>query len=257
MNETMRRYVFAVLTGLLFFGCMVENSRAGALEQRLWQVRSLSDQGVLTLADGRQICLSGVRLIGSERQSAKSILSDLIDGRAVRLWHDKEPTYDRYGCLYAKIETDDGVLLQEALLQRGSAMVKPMPSLPTHSSTSSDEIDRWLVIEEEARQAGLGLWRDQRFRPKMASAMAEHIGTTSLVEGRVVRVSSNDRYAYLNFGRDWRTDFTVRIRNKLLKQDGIEPGDFDGKQLRVRGFVQEARGPLIDISHLKQIEVMP
>lgn len=31
----------------------------------------------------------------------------------------------------------------------------------------------------------------------------------------------------------------------------------DRKNLRVRGFVQESRGPLIDISNLKQIEVIP
>jgi len=255
--DTMRRYIFAALAALLFHLAISDDGEGRAEEQQSWQVRAVSDRGVLTLADGRQLCLGNIWLGGesrSKRQRAalKEVLGALTDGQTLRIDQGDPSTFDRYGCLMANIETDDGITLQQALLERGLAMVQP-----SLASTLPHHVDDWLAVEAKARQAGLGLWQDQRFKPKKAMAMAQHIGKISLVEGHVVRVSNNDRYMYLNFGQDWRTDFTVRVRNKLLKQDGIGPADFDGKRLRVRGFVQEARGPLIDISHLKQIEVMP
>ena len=253
-----RRYALTVLAAFLIHAAYSDAESANAAEQRFWEVRTVSDHGALILVDDRQVCLSNIWLGGHSLSSAqkaalKDSIEEMVGGRMVRIGHQHDqPAFDRYGCLHAIVETEEGVSLQEALLRRGLAMARP-----SLSSTMPVDIDGWLAIEDKARRAGLGLWRDQRFRPKKAKAAAEHIGKTSLVEGRVVRTSSNDRYTYLNFGQDWRTDFTVRIRNKLLKQDGIEPGRFDGKQLRVRGFIQESRGPLIDISHLKQIEVMP
>ncbi len=251
----MQRYAFIAVVALLGHVMTLGFSLAGPAEQEFWQVRIISDRGVLTLTDGRQVCLNNVWFGGerrSKRQKAelKEVLGALTRGQAVRIDQDNQPAFDRYGCLMANVETDGGVSLQQALLKRGLAMVIPM-------STSPEKIDDWLALEAEARRSGIGLWQDQRFKPKKATAMTEHVGKVSLVEGRVVRMSNNDRYMYLNFGQDWRTDFTVRVRNKLLKQSGVEPGYFDGKRLRVRGFVQESRGPLIDISHLKQIEVMP
>jgi hypothetical protein len=253
-----RRCALTVLAALLFNAAHSDAESAGVEEPRFLEIRAVSDHGKLILVDNRQVCLSNIWLGGHSLSSAQKValkkgVEGVIGGRMVRIDHQHDqPTFDRYGCLSAIVETEEGISLQEALLQRGLAMVQP-----SLSSMTPGDIDGWLAIEEKARRAGLGLWRDHRFRPKKAKALVEHIGKTNLVEGRVVRTSSNDRYTYLNFGRDWRTDFTVRIRNKLLKQGGIEPDHFDGKQLRVRGFVQEARGPLIDISHLKQIEVMP
>lgn len=253
----MRRRNATALAAAIFFSWAIRDpGQAVAAKEQSLRVQAVTDRGVLILADGRQLCLDGLWLGGfspSKAQMAtlKRTLGELIDGQPVRI-DEEASSYDRYGCLVARTETADGVLLQRALLERGLALVKPLPS-----SRSAGDIDAWLALEEEARQAKVGLWHDRAMQPQKASAMIEHIGKTSLVEGQVVRISSNDRYVYLNFGKDWRTDFTVRLRQKLLKQSGIEPSSFDGKKLRVRGFVQEARGPLIDISHLKQIEVIP
>lgn len=93
--------------------------------------------------------------------------------------------------------------------------------------------------------------------PKLVAEADKSIGRFTLLEGKVLHMSSNDRYTYLNFGRNWRTDFTIRIRQRLLGEGGLETEGLSGKIIRVRGFVQEARDPLIDITHLKQIEIIP
>ncbi len=96
-----------------------------------------------------------------------------------------------------------------------------------------------------------------RDRPKPADDLSAWVGTRQLVEGRVRRVSETDRYVYLNFGIDWRTDFTTRLDRKMIKSAGFDVTALRGKKLRVRGVLVESRGPLIDIAHLKQIEFLP
>jgi hypothetical protein len=188
---------------------------------------------------------------GAGERAARRALFELIGGRPARIVGDETARFDRYGCRLAEVTAADGASLQRVLLERGLALVRPS------ARASDDKIDRWLALEAKARAAKTGLWRDRAALFAKASTADQLIGRIGLVEGRVVRSSDNKRYVYLNFGRDWKTDFTVRLRQKLLKQADIEPTSFDGKNLRVRGFVQESRGPLIDISHLKQIEVMP
>ncbi len=64
---------------------------------------------------------------------------------------------------------------------------------------------------------------------------------------------------YLNFGADWKTDFTVTVapRDRRLFDDaGIDPGAFAGARLRVRGWVKQYNGPMIEVTHPEQIEVL-
>ena len=52
--------------------------------------------------------------------------------------------------------------------------------------------------------------------------------------------------AYLNFGADWRKDFTVTIAPQDLKSftaAGIDPRGYSGKMVRVRGWVQYLNRP--------------
>jgi hypothetical protein len=152
----------------------------------------------------------------------------------------------------AAVDSADGVPLQHTLLAAGWAAVDPLSALD-----SGDSIDRMLALEDHARQAGLGIWQDLDVLPDKAADLAARIGTRQIVEGRVRRVSSNKRYVYLNFGVDWRTDFTVRLDQTMIESAAFDAADVDGRRLRVRGVLEEARGPLMTISHLKQIEFLP
>ena len=63
---------------------------------------------------------------------------------------------------------------------------------------------------------------------------------------------------YLNFGPDYRTDFTIAIARRDLKLFGR---DFDGKALegktlRVRGWLKSVNGPMIEATHPEQIEMV-
>ena len=64
---------------------------------------------------------------------------------------------------------------------------------------------------------------------------------------------------FLNFGEDWRSDFTVSIAAKprrQLAEAGLDPGAMQGKMLRVRGWIKSRNGPLIEIVQPEQVEVV-
>jgi hypothetical protein len=82
-------------------------------------------------------------------------------------------------------------------------------------------------------------------------------GRFALVQGRVLSVRESGATIYVNFGRRWSEDFTVTIlkRNERnFTAAGLEPKKLAGRQIRVRGFVEERGGPCIEATRPEQIE---
>ena len=64
---------------------------------------------------------------------------------------------------------------------------------------------------------------------------------------------------YLNFGEDYREDFTATTRSRTGKKwarTGFDLLSLEGAQIRVRGFTVWINGPSIELAHIKQIEVL-
>jgi endonuclease YncB( thermonuclease family) len=215
---------------------------------------------LVRLADRRIVRLAGIRVpppddgqADPERfaEQARSELGALLDGRAIRL-APAETSYDRYGRLVAQIERADGLWLQGALLERGLVQVQTRPGEAARAA-------RMLALEQTARAGRRGLWADADLVPQDARAVDGGAGRFRIVRGRVLRVASTERYVYLNFGADWRTDFTVRVRRAELSGAlaGLDPAGLAGRLVEVRGVVLEAGGPLIELSHPAQMQVLP
>ena len=85
------------------------------------------------------------------------------------------------------------------------------------------------------------------------------MGRFLIVRNRVLRVELTESYVYLNFGADWRADFTVRAQHTELAGAlaGLDLAGLAGRMVEVRGVVLEAVGPLIELSHPEQIRVLP
>jgi endonuclease YncB( thermonuclease family) len=215
---------------------------------------------LLRLADGRAVRLAGIRVPAEETgepsaqrfaEQARAALRRLLDGQSVTL-DPAEAPYDRYGRLVAQVERGDGLWLQGALLERGLALVQTRPG-------EAARADRMLALERAARAAGRGLWAEATFMPRDAGALDGSMGRFRIVRGTVVRVAPTERYLYLNFGADWRADFTVRVRRSDLggALAGVDLEGLAGRAVEVRGVVLEAGGPLIELSHPEQLQVLP
>jgi len=64
---------------------------------------------------------------------------------------------------------------------------------------------------------------------------------------------------YLNFGADYKTDFTIAIakRNrKRFEKAGLDPLSLEGATVRVRGWIELSNGPMVWLDHPERLEVL-
>jgi micrococcal nuclease len=215
---------------------------------------------LLELEDDRMVRLAGIRLpAAADAQAAPDLparaqaaLAGLVEGGAVRL-APTDPGRDRHGRLVAQVWRQDGLWLQGALLEQGLVQVQTRPGEVALAAEMA-------AREDQARRAGLGLWAHRRFGARPAHQVRSLVGSFQIVQGRVVRVAPTERYLYLNFGADWRSDFTLRVARasaRSFRDAGIDLEQLAGHEVEVRGFVLEAGGPLIELSHPEQMQVLP
>jgi hypothetical protein len=119
-----------------------------------------------------------------------------------------------------------------------------------------------LAAERAAREARRGLWGEAAYQVRPAdkpSELLRYRTTFQLVEGTIERVAEVRGTIYLNFGRDWRRGFSVSLRRndrQLLAEHAGNPKGLDGRRVRVRGWIEQRGGPLIDLSRGGTIEVI-
>ena len=101
-------------------------------------------------------------------------------------------------------------------------------------------------------------------RPSIASSAddVDRLGrltqTYQLVEGRL-SVGEGAGRVYLNFARDWKSDFTISVARKdasAFQAEGIDLKALAGKRVRVRGWVIWRNGPMIEATQPEQIEIL-
>ena len=150
---------------------------------------------------------------------------------------------------------DDGMWIQQELLSEGWARVYTFPD-------NRQFADDLYAAEREARAAKRGIWADKIYavRAPDPHLLERDIGTFQIVEGRVTKAAKVRGRIYLNFGDDFRTDFTATIAPdfaNLFARAKLDPLSLEGKIIRVRGYLRKYRGPEIELSHPEQIESVP
>lgn len=189
-----------------------------------------------------------------QADEAKAVLEDLIKGQRVTLRLGANPK-DRNGRTLAHLVRADGVWIQEEMLRRGMARVYTFPD----NRQLAAEL---FAAEAAARSAKRGIWSDGFYavRSPEPQTLAADKGTFQIIEGRVADAANVRGRIFLNFGADFRTDFTAVIAPdvmSLFKSAGFDPLVLKGKVVRVRGYLRNYNGPTTDITHPEQIEVLP
>ena len=182
---------------------------------------------------------------------AKAALEALTLGRRVTLGFGGRRV-DRYGRHLAHLTRDDGLWVQGAMLERGLARVYSFRD-------NRALVAEMLALERAARATRRGIWAHPFYRVRRVEETPRHIDSFQLVEGRVLEAARVGRHGFLNFGIDWRSDFTISVAGaarRLLKQEGSEFADFEGRLIRVRGWLKMRNGPMIVLTHPEQIEVL-
>ena len=116
-----------------------------------------------------------------------------------------------------------------------------------------------LALEAGARDAKRGIWALNYYRVQDANDKIGPPDTYQLVEGTVVEVADVRGRFFLNFGSDFKTDFTAGISPRdarNFESAGIDPNSLKGKRVRLRGWIDERNGPAMDLTHPEQVEML-
>jgi endonuclease YncB( thermonuclease family) len=215
------------------------------------QVAAVRDGRTLTLTDGRVLRLAAIEVAAGSRAA----LQKLAAGQTLRL-ERLGADHDRYGRLVAFAFAGNATQsLQQALLEQGAARV----SARVGDLSCAEML--WAA-EAKARKERRGLWADPNFAPLPADNLTRlklQRGRFTLVEGKVLSVHESGGTIYLNFGRHWTQDFSVLIARRdrrAFAAAGIAPKSLEGRRIRVRGWIEQRRGPMIEAEAPEQIELI-
>lgn len=240
--------------------CDLEPSREGVVARAI-------DAETVQLEDGET-----VRLIGALAPSAPSwwkgeapwraevraraALEKLVAGKAVRLASEGRER-DRRKRLLAHLFLAEGggePWVQGRMVDAGLARSYSLPG-------STACVRALQAIENGARRAGAGIWSDPFYRVAGADeteALLKRRYSYEIVEGRVVSVATLRKWTFLNFGPDYRSDFTVAVAagDRRAFVGEIELEALEGGHVRVRGWIERWNGPVIKATHPEQIELL-
>jgi len=223
-------------------------------------VTEISKVDQIRLDKDRYYTLDNVRIPIQVSKAEIAYLNEMLLGKKVAIYVNKKKKKgftDRYGNKLAHVERDDATWVQGALVKGGFAYV------------SSGELNRDMVMplyryERVARRAKIGIWSNPLFKVRSPFEVHKDINSFQIVEGKPIeRTTDRDNTIFLHFDRDHNKDFTVAIRegSRQAFDDPVNGENFKFNSLvnrvvRVRGWVDSLEGPMIEVTHPEQLEIV-
>lgn len=245
-----------ILVCLIFIGC------SGGVDYSQIKVIEVIDGDTVRLANGKLLRYIGIdtpeltirknKTFYSDpqpfSQQAKEFNEKLVENKFITIEFDVEK-FDRYGRILGYCFVGD-TFVNAKLLEEGFAVLYTYPSNVKYA-------DLFLGLQKQARRQKRGLWG--AYDVIDSGRAAEFINQIRTVTGLVLDSYQSKSCVYLNFGRDYKTDFTVVIFNNCLKffeQNNINPREYyKGKHIEVTGRIKEYNGPEIIVCRPYEIRV--
>jgi endonuclease YncB( thermonuclease family) len=227
-------------------------------------VARIVDAETIVVDDGSEVRLIGALAPRSPstgsadwppERAAREALERLLLGRNVELKFAGRRS-DRYGRRLAHVFAADGsekVWVQGHLLSQGLVRVYALAG-------NTACLAEMLELEREAREKGRGVWAVAAYRVLAATELGELLRRSNrleVVEGIVSDVAFTGGRVYVNFGADWRRDFTAVVAPRLVRGSPETVSRLKalaGKRVRVRGWIDRRNGPSVEIAALGEIE---
>ncbi|MEH6474842.1 MAG: thermonuclease family protein [Sneathiella sp.] len=187
---------------------------------------------------------------------ASSPLEDLA-GQTVQFDRSKfaSPNLNsnRYGDLRGQLSLQGKGWLQRYWIKRGEALWQGAGPYPAELR------QELLKAEESARRNKKGIWQRQRVLDAEDLKVLSKQKGFQIVSGRIQSVRRVRGDTYLNFGGDWRRDFTAVISSKYkskFKGTDWKPESLENKLVRVRGRLRSYNGPYMELYFPEQVEFL-
>jgi endonuclease YncB( thermonuclease family) len=268
-RSDMRRAAIAAMATLwLAFPARGNDCPLGQMESRA--VTRVERVAAFTLDDGSRLKLMSLS-VPSARDVAASTgdWQPEVDAQAAIAALVSDPRIeivatgafrDRYGRRVAHVygvSRDVGrIWLQAAIIDEGHARVAPLPS-------ETMCLRELFAREAVARAKRAGLWANPAYAVRSAQdprLLQKLVGTFQIIEGWVAAVGMSRNEVFLNFGRDWKWDFTAAVdlkRSDDRKALTARLKNLKGRLVRVRGFIERRNGPFIALATADAVEELP
>lgn len=246
-----------------FFFCLFFAACGSPAYNSCLTVQEVIDGDTLRLSDGRTVRYIGIDTPETRTreddtwrydpqpfaEEAKEFNRSLVEGKCLRLEKDAE-ALDKYGRVLGYVFVGD-TLVNESLLAEGYAVLYTRPPNVRYSR-------RLIAAQASAREKKKGLWA--AYQAVGSDQAGGYIGQIRTVRGVVRSTYKSQKCIFLNFGTNWKTDFTAVIFNNSLasfQKRGIDPAVFyRGKQVEVTGRIREYNGPEIIVNIPEEIIVL-
>ena len=208
------------------------------------EISAIDKNGIIQLKDGRTANLAGIILVANGRKH----LQKLLPQSPVKI-HILQKASAKFLPAQIEIELLPNFFLRHQLLQSGNALMFPF-------TTGAEDAKKLRASEIIARNKPTGIWRKKKYPALLTPAdAAKNLGRYKIVRGKILKQETHKNITYLNFGKNWRDDFTVRAPeqkfNAIAKQNGWAT-NLQNKIIECRGVLHEFYGAAIDLNHPAQ-----
>ena len=234
------------------------------LKTGTYRVSRILDDLTLMLDNGQIVRLTGLDLPGRFKDETPEhviesyhILKELFLNQPITLYQTQNAKKGRTNRMDHQlghvVRSKDKVWAQGTLLINGLARMR--------ISEHNPELSRDMAQnEQKAISSQKGLWSKESYDLKTPDSTENHVSSFQVVEGVVQSVAAIKNNIYLNFGQNWKTDFTIsiplKLRRDFLSHD-IDPLKLQGKKIQARGWIQSYNGPYIKLSHVNHFIIIP
>ncbi len=226
-------------------------------------VADVIDPMTVRLDDGRTIHLTGLDYPDLDHHepgplsvTAQHILEDFLKGKKVIIYQTPSAKEGRINRMNHKIahivRKNDKVWTQGLIIKLGLARVRTTPY-------NAQMAQQMLHLEDLARGKKSGLWEMEKYKVLAPDQAQNYIDSYQIIEGKVISASMKKNRLYLNFGRNWKDDFTVSVSSSDLRRfarKGLEPNRWSGKKIRVRGWLESYNGAYMEVDHPARFEAL-
>lgn len=185
----------------------------------------------------KTVVLEGIIVPARAGEEARAAFADTVAGlhnASVQFTASTEAA-DRHGRSHGTVWLENGDNLGERLLAAGAGLAD-VSFAPCAA--------RFLAAEAKARAEKRGIWRQSRIWTDL-NAAAFDLPDFVLGRGKVASIGRSGRTTYINFGGNFRTDATVRLREAMtaaLVAAGQPPESLTGRVIEVRGWANQRDG---------------
>lgn len=257
-NFSRRHVLLAAASSLIGFCAVSSYAAELSIGETGLTVRALSGDSFI-LRDNLAVRLAGIQAPRKNwplTAKAKAALAKLIKDQTIGLYYGKQRR-DRFGRATAQAYILDetgtrDVWLQAEMIRQGYARV-----MSAYDDLA--DFDYLYKLEHEAREQGKGIWADEFYhlRSPDPNRLVQYVDSVQIIEGIITSTADIRGRIYLNFGADYKTDFTLAIAKKHARRfKDLAPLSLEGAKVRVRGWIELTNGPMIWLDHPERLEVL-